>query len=188
MKFYADQSASVCKQDCPAANGLPCGGSPPDTSLKLYSSLESCCAAKIAWEPSCVDKSNGNEPQGTGNRYYVNWGLTKCALDCPEGSADGCGGVAKSWDTTYATSASCCAAISWVDSTQCVYGATTTTTTSTGATTTTTANDTAGTTCRAKTREEITNGAWPVPDETCKVCEGPYTWWPCGTAGICHCG
>lgn len=185
MKFYADQSASVCKQDCPAANGLPCGGSPPDTSLKLYSSLESCCAAKIAWEPSCVDKSNGNEPQGTGNRYYVNWGLTKCALDCPEGSADGCGGVAKSWDTTYATSASCCAAISWVDSTQCVYGTTTTTTTSTGATT---ANDTAGTTCRAKTREEITNGAWPVPDETCKVCEGPYTWWPCGTAGICHCG
>eukprot|EP00984_Skeletonema_dohrnii_P033627 scaffold30797_cov105-Skeletonema_dohrnii-CCMP3373.AAC.1 len=61
--FYADQIASVCKQDCPAGNGLPCGGSPSDLSLTLYSSLASCCTTKIPWEPSCVDKSNGNEPQ-----------------------------------------------------------------------------------------------------------------------------
>ena len=121
MKFYADQTAGVCRQDCPAGDGLPCGGSPQDTSVRLYNSLEFCCAAKIGWEPSCVDKSNGNEPQGSG-KYYVNWYLGQCALDCPEGSADGCGGVANTWDALHGTAAACCSAISWVDSSKCVYG------------------------------------------------------------------
>jgi len=116
--FYADQIASVCKQDCPAGNGLPCGGSPSDLSLTLYSSLASCCTTKIPWEPSCVDKSNGNEPQGTG-KYYVNWSYGKCALDCPEGSAAGCGGVASNWDVKHDTQAACCSAISWVP--DCLY-------------------------------------------------------------------
>jgi hypothetical protein len=118
--FYADQTASVCRQDCPAGNGLPCGGSPTDLSLTLFSSLESCCATKIPWEPSCVDKSNGDEPQGTG-KYYVNWTYGKCALDCPEGSAAGCGGVANSWDAKYGTQAACCSAISWVPEPECVH-------------------------------------------------------------------
>ena len=137
--FYADQVASVCRQDCPAGNGVTCGGSPTDLSLILYSSLESCCTTKIPWEPSCVDKSNGSEPQGSG-QYYVNWsdGIGKCALDCPIGAADGCGGVASTWDAKHATEASCCSVISWVPQEDCVYGATTTTTTSTIAATTTT--------------------------------------------------
>jgi hypothetical protein len=118
-KFYADQSAGVCRQDCPVENGLPCGGSPQDTSLKLFNSLEFCCTAKISWDPSCIDKSNGNEPQGSG-KYYVNWGIGKCALDCPAGSA-GCGGVANVWDLTYDTADACCSAISWIDRSKCVY-------------------------------------------------------------------
>ncbi len=118
-KFYADQTAGVCRQDCAAGGGLPCGGSPQDTSLKLYNSLEFCCTAKISWEPSCIDKSNGNEPQGSG-KYYVNWDLGKCALDCPVGPA-GCGGVANVWDATYGTEDECCSAISWIDRRTCVY-------------------------------------------------------------------
>ena len=120
-KFYADQSASVCRQDCPPGNGLPCGGSPQDTSLTLYNSLALCCASKIAWEPSCVDKSNGNEPQGTG-KYYVNWSYTKCALDCPEDPALGCGGLASSWDTKYDTQEACTAVLNWVPEGERVYG------------------------------------------------------------------
>ena len=118
-KFYAYQTAGVCRQDCAVENGLPCGGSPQDTSLKLFNSLELCCVAKISWEPSCVDKSSGNEPQGSG-KYYVNWDLGLCALDCPVGSA-GCGGVANVWDLTYDTADACCSAISWIDRSKCVY-------------------------------------------------------------------
>jgi hypothetical protein len=119
-KFYPDQTASVCRQDCSAENGLPCGGSPQDLSLTLFSSLESCCATKIGWDPTCVDKSNGKEPQGTGE-YYVNWAYGQCALDCPAGSAAGCGGVANSWDVKYGTQAACCSAISWVPAANCLY-------------------------------------------------------------------
>jgi hypothetical protein len=118
-KFYADQTAGVCRQDCSAEDELPCSGSPTDLSLTFYSSLESCCATKIPWETSCVDKSNGNEPQGTG-QYYVNWTYGQCSLDCPEGAA-GCGGVASHWDTRYGTQDSCCSAISWVPKEDCVY-------------------------------------------------------------------
>ena len=118
--FYADQTASVCRKDCQAGNGLPCGGSPTDLSLTLYNSLELCCATKVPWEPFCVDKSNGNEPQGS-QKYYVNWSYGKCALDCPVGSAAGCGGVANSWDPKYDTQAACCSAISWIDRSKCVY-------------------------------------------------------------------
>ena len=66
---------------------------------------------------------------------------------------------------------------------------TTTTTTSTnGQTSTTTTVSTGGRTCRAKTKEEISTNEWPVTDETCKVCEGPYDWWPCASNNdLCHC-
>jgi hypothetical protein len=120
-KFYADQAAGVCRQDCSTENGLPCGGSPQDASLKLYNSLELCCSAKISWEPSCVDKSSGNEPQGTG-KYYVNWSKVKCALDCPEDITLGCGGVADVWVAKYDTQEACTAAISWVPEGERVYG------------------------------------------------------------------
>ena len=111
-KFYADQVAGVCKQDCPTGEGLPCGGSPTDLSSTLYSSLESCCTTSISWEPACVDKSNGVEPQGTGS-YYVNWTYGDCVRDCPLGSDTGCGGVKNSWDATFATPGACCSTISW---------------------------------------------------------------------------
>lgn len=119
-KFYADQTANVCRQDCPSDDDLPCSGSPTDLSLTFYNSLESCCAAKISWEPSCVDKSKGKEPQGTG-QYYVNWTYSKCSLDCPQSSAAGCAGVASTWDTLYSTQDACCSAISWVPRASCVY-------------------------------------------------------------------
>jgi hypothetical protein len=141
MKFYSDQIAGVCRQDCSTGDGLPCGGSPTDLSSTLYSSLDSCCTTGISWEPACVDKSNGNEPQGTG-LYYVSWTHSKCALDCPLGSAPGCGGVKNPWDATFATSAACCSTISWQP--DCVYGATTPSTTT--STTTTSATTTPATT------------------------------------------
>lgn len=121
MKFYADQTSSVCRQDCPKNNGLPCGGSPEDLSLTLFDSLATCCTTKISWEPTCVDKSNGVQPQGTG-KYYVNWTYGKCALDCLAGSNTGCGGVAESWDAKYDTSDACCSKLSWVAADQCLLG------------------------------------------------------------------
>jgi hypothetical protein len=170
-KLYADQTASVCRQDCPAGNGLPCGGSPTDLSLTLYSTLESCCTTKIPWEPSCVDKSNGNEPQGTG-QYYVNWTYGKCALDCPEGSAAGCGGVANSWDAKYGTEAACCSAISWVPASECAYGTTTTTTTTTTTATTTpvttaATTTTTTTTATTTTTTQTTATGWYVDEDKC---------------------
>eukprot|EP00984_Skeletonema_dohrnii_P016481 scaffold7337_cov66-Skeletonema_dohrnii-CCMP3373.AAC.11 len=177
--FYADQIASVCKQDCPAGNGLPCGGSPSDLSLTLYSSIELCCATKIPWEPSCVDKSNGNEPQGTG-KYYVNWSYGKCALDCPEGSAAGCGGVASSWDVKHDTQAACCSAISWVSDSECVYGATTTTST-TGATTTPTSGTTDATTTTTTTTQ-VTATGWYVDGDMCTLGQSTQTLYTSATA------
>ena len=119
MKFYADQTAGLCRQDCLTSNGMPCGGSPEDLSLTLYDSLQSCCVTKIPWEPACVDKSNGVEPQGTG-KYWVNWSYGKCVRDCPSGSAPGCGGIAQSWDGIHDSLTACCNKISWVPKDQCV--------------------------------------------------------------------
>ena len=119
--FYGDAKAGVCRQDCAAEAGLPCGGSPLDLSVTLHTSLESCCITNIPWEPSCVDLSLGNERPGTG-LYYVNWNYEQCALDCPEGSAAGCGGLAPLWATKHGTADSCCSTIAW--STNCVYGVT----------------------------------------------------------------
>ena len=141
-KFYADQTNSVCRQDCDVGNGLPCGGSPTDVSLSFYTSLELCCGTKIPWEPTCVDKSRGTEPQGTG-KYYVNWSFGKCAKDCPEDPAIGCGGVASSWDIKYDTQEACGATLSWVPETDRFYGVAATTTTTTEATASTTTTTTA---------------------------------------------
>ena len=120
--FYGDAKAGVCRQHCAAEAGLPCGGSPLDLLVTLHTSLESCCITNIPWEPSCVDLSLGNERPGTG-LYYVNWNYEQCALDCPEGSAAGCGGLAPLWATKHGTADSCCSTIAW--STNCVYGVTT---------------------------------------------------------------
>lgn len=162
MKFYADQTASVCRQDCSQGDGLPCGGSPTDLSLTLYSSLEACCTTSIPWEPGCVDKSNGVEPQGTG-LYYVSWTYSQCGLDCPLNSAPGCVGVAPSWDTKHTTASACCSTINWQP--DCIFGATTTTTTTTPVTTTST---TASTTTTTTTPGPALTG-WYVDEDKCTL-------------------
>ncbi len=70
--FYADQTVSVCKKYWPAGNGLPCGGSQTDLSLKLYNSLDLCYATKIPLKPSLLVQTSRMEMSCIGQKYYVN--------------------------------------------------------------------------------------------------------------------
>ena len=47
-EFYIDWARMLCVQDCPEANGAPCGGVAPGWVSTFYSNPDSCCIAHLS--------------------------------------------------------------------------------------------------------------------------------------------
>jgi len=91
-------------------------------STKLYDSLEDCCEKNVSWDvDSCKYGSQGEDAPGTG-KFYIDWSLEQCVQDCSEESTgSSCNGIAKSWQSTFSSAATCCDQIGWVNRRDCQY-------------------------------------------------------------------
>ena len=117
-KWYVDYQNEICKQDC--ASGATCAAI-SDVSTPLFDSALACCQAKLGWIDSakCNTLSTGGTLASTGSEeYYVDWSVSKCVKNCV--GAAPCGGLAEKWEQKYATSALCCARLSWIPAASCV--------------------------------------------------------------------
>jgi len=124
-KFYIDTIAGFkCAQDCDIANGLPCMGN-PEAYLQRFDTAADCCNGGLGWldTDKCVADTNDVAlvDQGSGE-WYVDFGLNEghgqCVKDCVVGGPS-CGGLKEHWSVGYATSAECCAYLSWVEPGDC---------------------------------------------------------------------
>jgi hypothetical protein len=103
------------------ATGVECSDT-ITVNTKLYDSLEDCCEANVNWDSdTCKHQSKGDAATGT-NEFYVDWSLSQCVQDCVSDDANtNCGGIAKAWDKLYSTATACCARLSWLSRSKCVY-------------------------------------------------------------------
>ena len=117
-KWFVDYQNEVCVQDCATAGVASCA-TYSDVSTPLYTTALACCQAKLSWIDSakCDTLSQGGTVTGS-NEYYVDWSINKCVQDCV--GAAPCGGLAEKWEQRYATSALCCARLSWIPAASCV--------------------------------------------------------------------
>jgi len=124
-KFYIDTIAGFkCAQDCDIANGLPCMGN-PESYLQRFDTAADCCNGGLGWLDTdrCIADTNDVAPvdQGSGE-WYVDYTLNEadgqCVKDCAVGGPS-CGGLKDQWTVGYATSAECCAYLSWVEPGDC---------------------------------------------------------------------
>lgn len=74
-------------------------------SMWIFDTLNECCDRHYKYnEAGC----KGTSTSGT-EKWYVVWGNPAvCVKDCEEGTGTGCGGLAMSWDTKYASQRECC--------------------------------------------------------------------------------
>jgi len=108
-KYWPDRAKNKCVKDDKTAA--------IDLSVKLYNSAEECCETDISWVRliECIAKTKSVAAHGS-NKYYVNWITRNCIKDC-EGAAL-CGGIAKKWDSLYASANECCKNL-WNDPEEC---------------------------------------------------------------------
>merc|ERR1712194_287182 len=124
-KFYPDQGEGVCKQDCPVADGMWCGGSPSDLSIPIYDSPDACCSGSIGWADSntCAQTALLTGGSAGTDKWYIDWRSSQCVQDCEEDVATPtCGGLKEAYMQTYDTPNSCCAqsAVAWKPYAECV--------------------------------------------------------------------
>jgi hypothetical protein len=124
--FYVDYQDNSCKQDCPTGTAdTNCGGIPPDMSVQLFQTAETCCAAKLSYinQDLCKCKSEtGAACPASGNeKWYVDWQVSKCVKNCEKGGDTECGGLAETWEPAdYSDWQSCCGdKLSWMKSEEC---------------------------------------------------------------------
>lgn len=120
-KFYPDQGAGICHQDCTGA--APCNGSPTDLSVPLYDTAEACCKSSVGWAKAEVCQQLPVATQGT-NEWYVDWSKNKCVKNCDTSVGGSCGGLAESYNQLYSSASLCCSqssAMSWMEESDCIY-------------------------------------------------------------------
>ncbi|KAL7484709.1 hypothetical protein ACHAW6_011152 [Cyclotella cf. meneghiniana] len=90
-QFYVSYPDEACKKDCPVGEAPECGGTPEDTSVALFETVEECCTEKLAYidESLCVAISLNK----TTNKFYVFYPDEVCKADCPVGDKPECGGT-----------------------------------------------------------------------------------------------
>lgn len=126
-KWYVNYQTNSCKQDCTVAANSPCGGSPPDLSMQLFTDAATCCSTKLGWAQAatCVSaSSSGSTAAATGSlKYYADFKSGTCKRDCPVASTSPeCGGVLTNTvgEQSFDTAALCCAAkFGWMDKDLC---------------------------------------------------------------------
>lgn len=125
--WWVDYHSNTCKQDCPALENSPCGGSPPDLSMQLFEDPMECCTSKLGWTQvdACVSASATGMPAiSTGtDKFYANYELGHCVKDCEVDPADPeCTGILESTAglQMFDDNAACCAGLfPWIDPDLC---------------------------------------------------------------------
>lgn len=120
FKFYPDQGARVCRQDCDGA--APCGGSPSNLAVPVFDNIASCCSTAMSWQNKFTCEQTPAAEAGT-DQYWINWQLNKCVKNCVTSQGRPCGGLAESWDVLYGSVGDCCGqpAFSWKELSECAY-------------------------------------------------------------------
>jgi hypothetical protein len=120
IKWYADTSNSICKQDCivgrPDPADLQCGGVVTAASTTLYATATACCLS-MPWVTGCADKSEA----GLGNPTDLFWASQDgCREDCAASTGSNCV-AAPSTAKLYPDATTCCKnANSWLNLKYCV--------------------------------------------------------------------
>merc|ERR1719384_1626934 len=103
-----DEERAEGEQCVEGTSGLNCGGI-AENWQELYADAAACCDGKLWWveQNACVATSTGTTATaaaGSGNWYRKG---EKCVKDCNDSSDAQCGGLAASWDQTFANSGDC---------------------------------------------------------------------------------
>ncbi|KAL3804075.1 hypothetical protein HJC23_006466 [Cyclotella cryptica] len=118
-KFYVSYHDEACKADCPVGEAPECGGTPEDSSVTLFLSVEKCCAEKLAYIDGalCVALSLNK----TTDKFYVSYPDESCKKDCPVGDSPECGGSPADLSTTlFDTVENCCVEkLAYIDKSLC---------------------------------------------------------------------
>jgi hypothetical protein len=107
LKFYPDQGAGKCYQDCPTTGGGLCNGPPKDLASRMYDTAEDCCTSSVGWADKATCAGASASALAT-DEYWINWQERKCVKNCPTSDGAECGGIAKSWNPLYSSVNSCC--------------------------------------------------------------------------------
>jgi len=119
IKWYADTSNSICKQDCIVGrtdpSGLQCGGVVTTASTTLYATVTACCDS-MPWVSACDTRSEAGE----GNPTDLFWDSQDgCREDCAASNGANCV-AAPSTAKLYPDATSCCKnANSWLNLKYC---------------------------------------------------------------------
>lgn len=127
-EFYVDYDNDRCIQSCflkDSSDTINCGGLAAKWQTTFATAAE-CCSTTLFWtnQQACVASSTksaaATDPTLLGSsKWYVDWKQFKCVKDCDE-SLSQCGGLAKSWDELYDTSAQCCGErLSYIETEDC---------------------------------------------------------------------
>lgn len=133
-KWYVNHIDMVCEQDCPKANGGPCGGLVPSWKV-LYETPASCCKSALSWITLsfCEAASSRTTYSGT-ERWYVDHHNNKCVQDCVTSKSATCGGILQSTHVNmFDTVERCCTEkLGWVEREYCQAESTNTASSSAG--------------------------------------------------------
>jgi hypothetical protein len=124
QKWYVSYETNTCKQDCPVSNSaVACGGTPPDTSMALYDTIEDCCSDKLPYVSTATCTDPTASVTGT-LKFYADYTSGTCVKDCPAANTSPeCGGVVANTAGVqfFASASACCTAkYGWIDNEFCV--------------------------------------------------------------------
>jgi len=122
FKFYPDQGAGICHQDCVGAD--PCNGTPSDLSVPTYETIEDCCKKSVGWAKASTCQRQPVATLGT-DEWYVssNNPSSKCVKNCDKSQGGSCGGLAETWNPLYNSASACCGSsqMAWMEQSKCIY-------------------------------------------------------------------
>jgi len=108
IRWYPGE-VSECKND----------GRAPSWQNNKYTSQATCCTSHFSWAyNTCMGiKDTGSQ------RWYIEWGMSKCVQDCEKSMGGSCGGLKPgSWILTHSSASACCTAhMSYASLEQCKY-------------------------------------------------------------------
>lgn len=76
----------------------------------LSSTLRKCCERHFYYD---INRCMGDEADEGTKKWYVKYDAMTCVQDCVAGSQ--CGGIAESWDETFASKSDCCETKMWYE-------------------------------------------------------------------------